>query len=117
MPDVPPSAAPHQIAIVTSSQADYDDTMKRLAAVILGALAIGIVPARGQVDDKGGAAGFSLPLDPSPFADSGKPHVFVLPPVTPPPSGCATAFDCRLRLLGAIQHDGAVELNATVFKW
>lgn len=60
--------------------------------------------------------GFPLPLAPS-APMTGTPQFYVHPPVTPPPSGCAAAFDCRVQLLGAIQHNGAVELNATLFKW
>ena len=32
-------------------------------------------------------------------------------------SGCAPGLQCRLRLLGVIQNNGAVELQATAFKW
>ena len=62
------------------------------------------------------ADGFPLPLDP-PSAATGTPQFYVPPPVVPPPAGCAAAFDCRVQVLGAIQHNGAVELNATLFKW
>jgi hypothetical protein len=63
------------------------------------------------------ANGFPLQLSPSPPADTGKARFFD-PPVEPqPPSGCAVAFDCRLRVIGAVQHNGAVELNAALFKW
>ena len=61
--------------------------------------------------------GFPAPLDLPAPADTAKPRFFVLPPVTPPPEGCAAAFDCRVRVIGAIQHDGAVELNTTILKW
>lgn len=32
-------------------------------------------------------------------------------------SGCAASSQCRFRLLGVIQNNGAVELQATAFKW
>jgi hypothetical protein len=60
---------------------------------------------------------FPLPFALPPPADTGKPRFFVPPPVVPPPAGCAAALDCRLRVLGVIQHNGAVELNATMLKW
>jgi hypothetical protein len=63
------------------------------------------------------ANGFPLPLDLPPAADTGKPHFFVAPSVMPPPSGCAVSFDCRVRVIGAIERNGAVELNATALKW
>ena len=31
--------------------------------------------------------------------------------------GCTPGLQCRLRLLGVIQNNGAVELRATAFKW
>ncbi|HEY1301226.1 MAG TPA: hypothetical protein VGF07_12065 [Stellaceae bacterium] len=31
--------------------------------------------------------------------------------------GCAPAPSCRLRLLGAVEKNGAVALEATAFKW
>ena len=61
-------------------------------------------------------AGFPLPLDLSPPADTGKPRLFV-PPPAPPQAGCAAAFDCRLRVIGAMRRNGAVELNASILKW
>jgi len=61
-------------------------------------------------------SGFALPLNPA-SRIAGTPQFYVHPPVTPPPTGCAAAFDCRVQVLGAIQHNGAVELNATLFKW
>lgn len=60
---------------------------------------------------------FPLPLDRVPAAEAGKSRPFAVMPAPPPPSGCAAALDCRLRLIGAIERNGAVELNATLFKW
>jgi hypothetical protein len=62
------------------------------------------------------AGGFPLPLNP-PLPSTGTPQFYVRPPIIPPPAGCAAAFDCRVQVLGAIQHNGAVELNAAILKW
>ena len=32
-------------------------------------------------------------------------------------SGCSPVLQCRFRLLGVIQNNGAVELRATAFTW
>jgi hypothetical protein len=61
-----------------------------------------------------GASPLSLELPPP--ADTGKPHLFALPLLSPP-TGCAAAFDCRLRVIGTVEHNGAVMHNATAFKW
>ena len=58
----------------------------------------------------------SLVFDLPPAADAGKPRYFA-PRDLPPSSGCAALLDCRLKVIGAIQHNGAVELNGAVFKW
>lgn len=55
-------------------------------------------------------------LDPSAPADTGKPRYFVTPDLPPSP-GCAAMLDCRLRVIGAVQHNGAVEVNGALFKW
>jgi hypothetical protein len=62
-------------------------------------------------------AGFPLSIDPGLAAEAGKPRPFLIAPVAPPATGCDAALDCRLRVIGAVQHNGAVELNAAVFKW
>ena len=59
--------------------------------------------------------GLPLQLDLSPPADTGKPHLYA-PPLSPPSADCAV-LDCRLRVIGTVQHNGAVELNATALKW
>lgn len=79
------------------------------AALLLGAPPAGAGEAA--------AAGFPLRLDPSPPADTGKPQLFVPAPVAAPSAGCAAVFDCRLRVIGAIRRNGAVELNAGILKW
>jgi hypothetical protein len=59
----------------------------------------------------------ALQLDLPAPADTGKPRAFN-PHLDPaPPPGCAVALNCRLRVIGEVQHNGAVELNATLFKW
>jgi hypothetical protein len=82
------------------------------------ALALCGGPAIAQSSSNGAATtgGFPLPLN-SPSVATGTPQFYVHPQVTPPPAGCAAAFDCRVQLLGAIQHNGAVELNAAILKW
>jgi hypothetical protein len=58
-----------------------------------------------------------LPLDLTSPADTGKPRAFAPSLDTAPAPGCEALLDCRLRVIGAVRHDGAVELNATLFKW
>lgn len=97
----------------------YDDSMIRLVLMVAVALAPsgGAATAQSAASDMMAIDGFPAPLDLPPPADTAKPRFFVLPPVTPPPVGCAAAFDCRVRVTGAIQHDGAVVLNTTILKW
>jgi hypothetical protein len=57
-----------------------------------------------------------LTLDLPPPADTGKARYFA-PPDLPPSLGCAAVLDCRLRVIGALQHNGAVELNGALLKW
>jgi len=96
--------------------------MAAVIAVIGSVLGGGTAPAQPATSDPAArdmvaAEGFPLPLDLPPAAETGKPRFFVAPPVTPPASGCAASFDCRVRVIGAIERNGAVELNATAFKW
>jgi hypothetical protein len=53
--------------------------------------------------------------------DSGKPVIFDLRTLTKEEndrlSGCAPGLQCRFRLLGVIQNNGAVELRAMAFTW
>jgi hypothetical protein len=53
--------------------------------------------------------------------DSGKPAIydpqFVAKAESDLHSGCTPGLQCRLRLLGVIQNNGAVELRATAFTW
>jgi hypothetical protein len=57
-----------------------------------------------------------LVLDLAPPADTGKPRYFA-PHDLPPSPGCAAVLDCRLKVIGALQHNGAVEVNGALFKW
>jgi hypothetical protein len=105
-------------------QAGYGDGMIRAAALMaLAALApaslLCATPALAQsaAHEPAATAGFPLPIDPGLAAEAGKPRPFVLVPAAPPATGCTTALDCRLRVIGAVQHNGAVELNAAVLKW
>jgi hypothetical protein len=95
-------------------------TAAAIGFVMLGALRLAGMPAMAQTAPTNPAVveGFPLPLALPPAANTGKPRFVVpAPPDPPPPGGCAAAFDCRVRVIGAIQHDGAVELNADVLKW
>ena len=61
--------------------------------------------------------GLPLQLSPAPPADTGKARFFNPPSEAIAPPGCAAVLDCRLRVIGAVQHNGAVELNAALFRW
>jgi hypothetical protein len=91
--------------------------MRMTAMVAVAGLALCGGQAMAQQAANGVAGeGFPLFLDPTPPADTGKPRFFA--PSLPPPSPyCAAAFDCRLRVIGTVQHNGAVELNGTLLKW
>jgi hypothetical protein len=91
--------------------------MPAIIAVAALALCGGAAKAQPAANNPAAVEGLPLPLDLPEAAFSGKPRFFLPPPMVAPPSGCAAAFDCRVRVIGAIQHNGAVELNAAVFKW
>ena len=91
--------------------------MRWMAAILtVMMLVLGVGLAMAQTPPSAAVPELVPPLDPSPPADTGKPR-FYAPPSASPAQNCAAAFDCRVRAIGAIQHDGAVELNATVLKW
>jgi hypothetical protein len=86
---------------------------RRCAAAVLIGIAVMAAPAGAQ---QSAAPDFPGPPTSAPLAlpraaDTGKPMTFDLPPPAVPagPSG--------LRLNGAIQKNGAVELSAPLFKW
>ncbi len=62
-------------------------------------------------------ASFSELLPPP--ADTGKPRLFIPPPLPPQEEllPCPGGLSCRLHLLGEIRKDGAIELEATTFTW
>jgi hypothetical protein len=93
--------------------------MRMAALLLVVALTLHSEPAAAQsaTNDAAPIDGFPLPLDVSPPADTEKPRFFVPPPLTAPPGGCAAAFDCRVQVIGAIQRNGAIVLNATALKW
>ena len=74
------------------------------------------LPAVAQQSFGGAPALFTLPLHPT---DAGKPVIYDPRFVAKSDDGkdCAPGFSCRLRLLGVIQNNGAVELRATAFTW
>jgi|HubBroStandDraft_1064217.scaffolds.fasta_scaffold297164_2 hypothetical protein len=92
------------------------------ASVLIGPALAG--PAAAQQATK--APDFSAPFDGTvlplpPPADTGKAVIF-----TPPlyaveeaqrPPGCTDPADCRLRIVGGIHKNGAVELNGTLLRW
>jgi len=64
----------------------------------------------------------SVPLDLLPHpTDAGKPLIydpqFAAQADKDLRFGCTPGLQCRLRLLGVIQNNGAVELRTTVHRW
>jgi hypothetical protein len=86
-----------------------------LAAALL-ATGAGASPAAAQQAVGGGPAMLALPPHPT---DAGKPVIYDPPfaAKSDDEKGCAPGFSCRLRLLGVIQNNGAVELRTTAFTW
>ena len=87
-----------------------------LWAVALLAASAWAVPAGAQQAVGEAPAPLALPPHPT---DTGKPVIYD-PQFTAKSDddrGCAPGFACRLRLLGVIQNNGAVELRATTFTW
>jgi hypothetical protein len=82
------------------------------------AFAMLAVCAGGVAAQQAASASQSTPsLELPPSADTGKPRAFAPSLDTTPTPGCEAVLDCRLRVIGAVRRDGAVELNATLFKW
>jgi hypothetical protein len=83
---------------------------------VLAVAAFCALPAEAQQAVGGGPATVALPRYPT---EAGKPVIYDPPFVAKSDDdrGCAPGFSCRLRLLGVIQNNGAVELRATAFTW
>ena len=85
--------------------------MRGLGAALL---SLSLVATSALAQQAAPTEGFPLPLDPLRPADTGKPRILTPPPLVES-RGCA-ALDCRVRVIGTVQHNGAVELNATAFR-
>ena len=85
-------------------------------AALLAAAAAWALPAAAQQAVGEGPAPLALPSFPT---DAGKPVLYSSQFIAKSDEnkGCAPGFSCRLRLLGVIQNNGAVELRATAFTW
>ena len=85
------------------------------AAVLVAAVAWAL-PAAAQQPGGGGPVLLTLPPYPT---DAGKPVIYGPQFIakSDEDKSCAPGFSCRLRLLGVIQNNGAVELRATAFTW
>jgi hypothetical protein len=85
------------------------------AAALVAAFA-GVPPAAAE-QSIGGEPG-QLVLPPHPI-DAGKPVIYDPQFIAKSDEDkvCAPGSSCRVRLLGVIQNNGAVELQATVFTW
>ena len=85
------------------------------AALLVAAVAWAL-PAAAQQPGGGGPVLLTLPPYPT---DAGTPVIFGPGFIakSDEDKGCAPGFSCRLRLLGVIQNNGAVELRATAFTW
>jgi hypothetical protein len=86
------------------------------SAVMLMVAMAGSLPAAAQQAGGGGPATLTLPSFPT---DAGKPQIYGSQFIakSDEDKGCAPGFSCRLRLLGVIQNNGAIELRATAFTW
>jgi hypothetical protein len=85
------------------------------AAALFTAVACAL-PAAAQQAVNQGPPSLALPLHPT---EAGKPLIYdpQFAARSGEDKGCAPGFSCRLRLLGVIQNNGAVELRATAFTW
>ena len=86
------------------------------SAALFAAAVVGVLPAAAQQAVGGGPVLLTLPPYPT---DAGKPLIYGPQFIarSDEDKGCAPGFSCRLRLLGVIQNNGAVELRATAFTW
>jgi hypothetical protein len=88
-----------------------------MRAVVAVVLSLGFASASAWAQDPAMEA-FPLPLGASRPAESGKP-LNLTPPAPAPvaPSGGCAAWDCRFRVIGTVQHNGAVEFNTNLLRW
>ena len=86
------------------------------AAALVVPAACCVLPAAAQQAVRGGPATLTLPPHPT---DAGKPVIYdpEFAAKSDDDRDCAPGLSCRLRLLGVIQNNGAVELRATAFTW
>ena len=86
------------------------------SAALLAAAVAWALPAAAQHPGGGGPVLLTLPPYPT---DAGKPVIYGPKFIakSDEDKGRAPGFSCRLRLLGVIQNNGAVELRATAFTW
>ena len=86
------------------------------SAALLAAAVAWALPVAAQQTVGGGPVLLTLPPHPT---DAGKPVIYGSQFIakSDEDKGCAPGFSCRLRLLGVIQNNGAVELRATAFTW
>ena len=92
----------------------------RIGAIVLAVtapVALGIA-APGWAGDPSGAPG-TIIWDP-PQRDSGKPVIFTPPPaaIAPvQPDKCPPALPCGAHLVGAVERNGAVEIQVPAWRW
>jgi hypothetical protein len=92
------------------------DLRQRFAAVGFAALGLCALPTAAQQPVGGEPVTLTLPPHPT---DAGKPVIYdpQFAAKSDDKRGCALGLSCRLRLLGVIQNNGAVELRARAFTW
>jgi hypothetical protein len=95
------------------------DTLRHFAgtAVVLVGVVLGPWPAAAQQAPPAPTFDGRLDLALPPPADTGKARPFASRAEPLPGAGCEDVLDCRLRVIGALQHNGAVELSGALLKW
>ena len=93
---------------------------RRISAIVLAVTALAVlgVAAPCSAGDMSGAPG-TIIWDP-PQRDSGKPVIFTPPPaaVAPvQPDKCPPALPCGAHLVGAVERNGAVEIQVPAWRW
>ena len=90
--------------------------MRATIAIVLaaGIAVAGVAPA--EAGDTRPAADFSNapPVRP---AERGKPWIFTPPPVRTAPEPCLSPLPCGARVVGAIEKNGAVEVQVPAWRW